>query len=63
MEEKIKTYMCLLVVLLGTFVLGAYTAITKHSDQLIGPHRWALTSLFTIFFLVLFLERVTSRKD
>lgn len=62
MEEKIKTYMCLLLVLSGTFVLGLYAAITKHTDQLIEPHRWALTSMYTIFFLVLFLERV-NRKD
>jgi drug/metabolite transporter (DMT)-like permease len=61
MKDKIKTYGGLLLALLGTFVLGLYTAITKHTDQLIEPHQWVLTSMFTIFFLLLFIERVNNK--
>jgi fluoride ion exporter CrcB/FEX len=62
MKDKIKTYGCLLVTLLGTFVLGLYTAITKHTDQLIEPHQWVLTSIFTLVYLLLVIEKMTKEN-
>lgn len=49
--EKFRAYGQLGLALVGAFNLGAYTFSTIHGMP-IEPHRWVMTSLFTLFFSV-----------
>lgn len=57
--EKFKIYGCLFLALLSCFLLGTYTVSVKPIEL----HRWIITSLFGLFFLVVFLTDYKNIKN
>lgn len=55
--EKIKTFGSLFLAMLSCFTLGMYTYVTINQIEKIEPHRWVLTSLFGLMFLLIFLDK------
>ena len=53
--QYIRTYGSLFMAMLACFVLGLYSASTFKYGQFIEPHRWVITSIIGLFFLVNFL--------
>lgn len=53
--ENIKTFGSLFLVMLSCFNIGLYTSSTFRYNEPIELHRWIMSSLFGIMFLVYFL--------
>lgn len=61
--EKLKAYGSLVLAMIGTFNLGLYVASSIiYEMREVNPHQWFLTSFFTLFFLVLGIEKVKKLK-
>lgn len=55
--EKFSAYGQLGLALLSAFNLGAYTYSSLHGSP-IEPHRWVLTTLFMLLFLVSSIQKI-----
>jgi len=53
--EKLKLFGCLFLALLACFTIGLYASSEFRFGVPVEPHRWIMTTLFGIFFLVVFL--------
>ncbi len=53
--KNVKIYGSLFLAMLDCFILGLYASSTFRYNEPVEPHRWMLTSLVGIFFLVYFL--------
>lgn len=53
--NKLKTFGCLFLAMLSCFTLGLYACTVKYGGT-IEPHRWVMTSMFGLMFLVFFLS-------
>jgi hypothetical protein len=53
--ESFKTFGSLFLAMISCFTLGGYTYASVRSLVIIDIHRWVLTSLFGLMFLVYFL--------
>ena len=61
--EKLKAYGCLLLFGISCFIYGAYTYITINTDETIEPHRWILTGMFGLFFLLIGISKIKELKQ
>jgi len=52
-----KKYFFLFLFFISSFMLGAYTTSQFKFDTPVESYRWALTSFWGIFFLVIFLKQ------
>lgn len=59
---KLKTFGALFLAMLSCFNLGAYTTFTLVMNKTVEPHRWILTILFGLMFLVYFLDEYRKLK-
>jgi hypothetical protein len=53
--KKIKIFGSLFLAMLSCFSIGLYTSSTLKYNESVETHRWIITSLFGIMFLVYFL--------
>lgn len=53
--NKIKTFGSLFLAMISTFTLGAYTYASTRGLEVVESHRWFLTSMFGLMFLLFFL--------
>jgi FtsH-binding integral membrane protein len=59
--ENIKTYGSLLLAMLATFILGSYTTLVKYNVEQVEPHRWFMTIMVGIYFIIVFIERIRKK--
>lgn len=53
--KNFKLYGSLFLAMLSCFILGLYASSTFKYNEPIEPHRWMMTSLFGLMFLLNFL--------
>lgn len=56
--EKFKAFGSIFLGMVACFIIGAYAESTIHGGKYIEPHRWAITSLFGLYFLISGILRV-----
>jgi hypothetical protein len=59
--EKFKNYGSLVLAMLGCFNIGLYASSTFRYNEPIEMHRWIMTSIFGLAFLVYFLTEFKNK--
>ena len=59
--EKFKTYGSLVLAMLSCFNIGLYGSSTFRYNEPIEIHRWIMTSIFGLAFLVYFLNKYKNK--
>ena len=54
--KNIQTFGSLFLAMLSCWTLGTYSSSTFKYDEPVDPHKWIMTSLFGLMFLVFFLD-------
>lgn len=52
MKNKTKGIICICLAMLGSFTYGIYALGTFTGTRTIEPHRWVLTGMFGLMFLL-----------
>lgn len=50
--KKLKAYGCILLGMMGCYILGLYTVSIKYDIHEVEPHQWFLTSFFALMFII-----------
>ena len=59
---KLKTYVSLLLALIGSFKLGMLFIFTKYNIKEVENYTWILTIVFGLYFLIIAVDRLLKNK-
>ena len=63
MKNKTKGILCICLAMLSSFTYGVYAISTFTGTRVIEPHRWAITGLFGIMWVVMAVQYLSKTHE